>query len=115
MCHDRPWTVANCTQKLFILVDSGHPSIPFRTSPQKRKLKKRAVCRVFGGSRNKEPRYNYTRFFLRYVNPRIPEIQAGSFAFLSLALLPGWETMMGLQFENLVLNNLPEVLRALGL
>ena len=38
-----------------------------------------------------------------------------AFAFLSLALLPGWETMMGLQFENLVLNNLPEVLRALGL
>ena len=71
------------------------------------------------GKRGRIDRYrlrdNYTRFFLRYVNPRIPEIQAGSFAFLSLALLPGWETMMGLQFENLVLNNLPEVLRALGL
>lgn len=71
------------------------------------------------GKRGRVDRYrlrdNYTRFFLRYVSPRIPEIQAGTFAFLSLSLLPGWEAMMGLQFENLVLNNLPEVLRALGL
>ena len=71
------------------------------------------------GKRGRVDRYrlrdNYTRFFLRYVSPRIPEIQAGTFAFLSLSLLPGWEAMMGLQFENLVLNNLPEVLHALGL
>lgn len=71
------------------------------------------------GKRGRIDRYrlrdNYTRFFLRYVNPRMPEIRAGTFAFLSVSFLPGWETMMGLQFENLVLNNLPEVIKALGL
>ena len=50
-------------------------------------------------------RDNYTRFFLRYVAPRLPEIEAGTFAFAGVGLLPGWDAMMGLQFENLVLNN----------
>ena len=71
------------------------------------------------GKRGRIDRYrlrdNYTRFFLRYVNPRLPEIQAGTFSFLSVSLLPGWESMMGLQFENLVLNNLPTVIKAMGL
>ena len=60
-------------------------------------------------------RDNYTRFFLRYVAPRMQEIQSGVFSFPSVSLLPGWNTMMGLQFENLVLNNLPAVIDALGL
>lgn len=71
------------------------------------------------GRRGRIDRYrlrdNYTRFFLRYVSPRLPEIQAGTFSFLSVSLLPGWEAMMGLQFENLILNNLPEVINAMGL
>ena len=50
-------------------------------------------------------RDNYTRFFLRYVSPRIPEIEAGVFSFAGVELLPGWDSTMGLQFENLVLNN----------
>jgi hypothetical protein len=36
-------------------------------------------------------------------------ILAGTFYRKSLELLPEWETMMGFQFENLVLNNIPEV------
>lgn len=71
------------------------------------------------GKRGRIDRYrlrdNYTRFFLRYVNPRLPEIAAGTFSFVSVSLLPGWEAMMGLQFENLVLNNLPAVLKAMEL
>ena len=71
------------------------------------------------GRRGRIDRYrlrdNYTRFFLKYVSPRIPEIRSGTFRFHSVSLLPGWESMMGLQFENFVLNNLPEVLKALGL
>ena len=61
------------------------------------------------GRRSRVDRYrirdNYTRFFLRYVAPRLPEIRAGTFAFAGVGLLPGWDAMMGLQFENLVLNN----------
>ena len=50
-------------------------------------------------------RDNYTRFFLRYIAPRLEEIEAGTFSFAGTDLLPGWDAMMGLQFENLVLNN----------
>lgn len=71
------------------------------------------------GRRSRVDRYrlrdNYSRFFLHYVSPRLPEIKAGAFAFVSCALLPGWNAVMGLQFENLVLNNLKSVIRALGL
>ena len=71
------------------------------------------------GRRGRIDRYrlrdNYSRFFLRYVSPRLPEIKAGAFSFVSRTLLPGWDAVMGLQFENLVLNNLKSVIRALGL
>ena len=60
-------------------------------------------------------RDNYTRFFLRYVAPRIPEIGEGIFAFAGVDQLPGWDSMMGLQFENLVLNNLKTLCSLIGL
>ena len=43
---------------------------------------------------------NYLRFYLRYIEPNQPSIQQNR------DQLPvGWMTIMGLQFENLVLNN----------
>lgn len=60
-------------------------------------------------------RDNYTRFFLRYITPRLEEIQAGTFSFAGVDLLPGWDAMMGLQFENLVLNNFRSLVPLLGL
>ena len=48
---------------------------------------------------------NYLRFFLKYIDKNIPKIENNDFAFKSLAFLPGWESIMGLQFENLVLKN----------
>ena len=60
-------------------------------------------------------RDNYARFFLRYVEPRIPEIESGVFSFAGVSQLPGWEAMMGLQFENLVVNNYRSLMFALGL
>ena len=60
-------------------------------------------------------RDNYTRFFLRYVAPRIPEIGEGIFAFAGVDQLPGWDSMMGLQFENLVLNNFASLVPLLNL
>lgn len=44
-------------------------------------------------------RDNYTRFFLKYIDPNKPRIESGAFK-----MLPTWESIMGLQFENLVLN-----------
>ena len=71
------------------------------------------------GRRSRTGRYrirdNYTRFFLRHVLPVSEEIRRGAYVFSSLASLPNWESLMGLQFENLVLNNLPTLLQCLGL
>ena len=50
-------------------------------------------------------RDNYTRFYLKYVAPRKVQIETGTFRFVSLAMLPGWNAVMGLQFENLIVNN----------
>lgn len=47
---------------------------------------------------------NYTRFYLKYVEPHLSDIKSGRYEFESLSELPGWQTIMGFQFENLVLN-----------
>lgn len=48
---------------------------------------------------------NYVRFYLKYIDKNKPRIENGEFIFKSLSALPGWESMMGFQFENLVLRN----------
>ena len=58
---------------------------------------------------------NYTRFFLRYIQPNARTIDNGSFRFNALETLKGWDTTLGLQFENLVIANLPRLLKALGM
>ncbi len=50
-------------------------------------------------------RDNYLRFYLKYIENKLPEIERDVYRLKSLNLLPGWATIMGLQFENLVLNN----------
>ncbi len=50
-------------------------------------------------------RDNYLRFYLRYIDPHREKIQQGQYEKLSLSSLPGWDSMMGLQFENIILNN----------
>lgn len=48
---------------------------------------------------------SYIRFYLKYIEPNKPKIEKGTFHFQSLSALPGWDGMMGLQFENLVVSN----------
>ena len=48
---------------------------------------------------------NYLRFYLKYIEPNFNKIQKGHFTQQSLSELPGWNSIMGFQFENLVLNN----------
>jgi uncharacterized protein len=43
---------------------------------------------------------NYLRFYLKYIDPNKKKIERRT-----LKLLPQWQSVMGLQFENLVLNN----------
>ena len=48
---------------------------------------------------------NYLRFYLRCIVQYKQKIQRESFKDMSLSTLPGWSSIMGLQFENLVLKN----------
>jgi hypothetical protein len=58
---------------------------------------------------------NYTRFYLKFIAPREEAIRAGLFRFTTMDRLPGWEAIMGLQFENLVFNNLTVLCSLIGL
>lgn len=58
---------------------------------------------------------NYTRFYLRHIEPNGRMIDAGVFSFRGLDLLKGWDSIMGLQFETLVLANLPTLLPRIGM
>lgn len=60
-------------------------------------------------------RDNYTRFYLHYILPNERAIKSGTFRFTSMEGLPGWSAIMGLQFENLVLNNATRLLPLLGI
>ena len=71
------------------------------------------------GRPSREVRYrlrdNYTRFYLKYVLPKRTAIESGVFRYMSLERLAGWDTIMGLQFENFVLNNFQLLAKEIGL
>lgn len=48
---------------------------------------------------------NYLRFYLKNILPNHNKIESDLFDGASISSLSGWSTIMGLQFENLVLNN----------
>lgn len=48
---------------------------------------------------------NYLRFYLKYIEKNQGKIESNHFDGRSLTGFPGWDVMMSLQFENLVLNN----------
>ena len=58
---------------------------------------------------------NYTRFYLKYILPYAKTIDENAYRFAGLDALPGWNAIMGLQFENLIVNNLSALLPRLGL
>ena len=60
-------------------------------------------------------RDNYTRFYLKYVMPRKSLIERGAYRFASLSALPEWNAVMGLQFENLIVNNAMDVATLMGI
>ena len=58
---------------------------------------------------------NYTKFYLKFIEPVKDIIDAGSYAFTSLDQLKGIDAVLGLAFENLVVNHYREILPRLGL
>lgn len=60
-------------------------------------------------------RDNYTRFYLKFILPHKSEIECGTYRFASVESLPGWNGVIGLQFENLIVNNAMSLLPHLHL
>jgi AAA+ ATPase superfamily predicted ATPase len=58
---------------------------------------------------------NYLRFYLKYLQSHKAKIEKGIFNKSSLTSLSNWDIIMGLQFENLVLNSHLDVIRAIGI
>ncbi len=48
---------------------------------------------------------NYSRFYLKYIRPNLVNIDLGHFQQTSLSALPAWNSILGLQIENLILSN----------
>lgn len=48
---------------------------------------------------------NFLRFYFKYIAPKLTKIQRNQFKEHTLSSLPNWEAILGLQFENIVLNN----------
>ncbi len=58
---------------------------------------------------------NYLRFYLKYIEPKRALIEQDLYQAAHLENLPQWHTIMGLQFENLVLNNLKSIIYRLNI
>jgi hypothetical protein len=56
---------------------------------------------------------NYLRFYLRYIELNKDRIVKDIFESKSFMNMPGWESVMGLQFENLVVNNMKSLCKIL--
>lgn len=58
---------------------------------------------------------NYLRFYLKYIEPKKELIDKNLYHNIDLENLADWTSIMGLQFENLVLNNLKQIIEILGI
>lgn len=80
-------------------------------------IRKDFAWRLKDGRESKLRRYrlsdNYLRFYVKYILRNRSKIHHGNFRFSSVLNLPAWESVMGLQFENLVLHNYQTVWKLL--
>jgi len=71
------------------------------------------------GQQRKLSRYrlsdNYLRFYLKCIEPNRVKIDKRGISDSTLNSLPGWEGIMGLQFENLVVHNFKALWKVLNL
>lgn len=115
---DGPASVAELAER-FGSDPNGHLSADLKELAEAGFVAASAGLNPQTGKPAREVRYrlkdNYTRFYLKYVLPKRTAIESGVFRYLSLDRLPGWDAIMGLQFENLVLNNFPLIAREIGL
>ncbi len=48
---------------------------------------------------------NYLRFYYKYIQPKLNLIKNGQYKDIEIVKLPGFNSILGFQFENLVINN----------
>jgi uncharacterized protein len=106
ICNDLKIDKSNLSDYLHELVTAGFVSEDFTWNI---KNKKESNLKKF---RLKD---NYTRFYLNFILPNRAKIQTGVFYNNSLSNLSGWEVILGLQFENLVINNIIKLCEIIGI
>ena len=94
------------SETLEVLVDAGFVTKDEGYNPETGKKARMVKYRLSD---------NYTRFYLKYVLPHETEILSDTYLFDTLETLPGWDSVLGLQFENLVVNNFQELVKPLHL
>ena len=57
----------------------------------------------------------YIRFYLKLIEPQRNKIDLGGFQDFALSQLPGFDTHIGLQLEQLLLQNRTQLLKAIGI
>ena len=71
------------------------------------------------GKPAREVRYrlrdNYSRFYIKYIEPSKNVIDSGAFELVALDALEGIDSVLGLAFENLVVNNCRDLIPLLNL
>lgn len=101
------------------LEPNGHLSANLESLEAAGFIAKDVGLNPLNGKKSKAATYricdNYTRFYLKYIEPNKDLIKRGAYNFLSIDQLPGWNTILGLQFESLVYNNLASVMKLLNL
>lgn len=60
-------------------------------------------------------RDNYLRFYIRYIDCQKDKIKQGLYRDVHLDNLVHWNTVIGYQFENLILNNIGAIIRRLDI
>lgn len=88
------------------LMISGYVSQHYSWSFKSGSLGKRSYYRLSD---------NYLRFFIKYIEPNLRKIENNAYTDMNLMSLPGWESMMGYQVENLILKNRSLLLKALNI
>ena len=94
------------SETLEVLVDAGFVTKDEGYNPETGKKARMVKYRLSD---------NYTRFYLKYVLPHETEILSDTYLFDTLESLPGWDSVLGLQFENLIVNNFRELVNPLHL
>lgn len=58
---------------------------------------------------------NYSRFYLRYIEPNLAKIKSDQFNPATIMGSPTWNSLLNLQFQNLIINNQQKLFELLAL